>query len=283
MIYNMNILTFDIEEWFHCDFISKDISWDKYEIRIHNNVDHILNHLENLNIKATFFCLGWVAQKHPQVLKKIASNGHQIGCHSNIHELIFNFNKSQFKEDTVTAIKSIEDVIGNKINLYRAPAFSITEKNPWAFEVLAENNIEYDCSIFPSMHEYGGFPSFGNAKPAILDINGYKMKEFPINIMKFLNKDIVFSGGGYFRILPYPIIRYFMRHSSYVMTYFHPRDFDADQPLLHQLPLHRKIKSYIGLKNAFKKFERLLNDFEFISVEEADKKIDWNTAKTIKL
>jgi len=169
------------------------------------------------------------------------------------------------------------------INLYRAPAFSITERSTWAFEVLAKFGIEFDCSIFPSVHEYGGFPSFGNFEPAILDISGYKMKEFPINTMRILGKDIIFSGGGYFRLFPYILIRHWVQQSNYVMTYFHTRDFDPHQPMLTQLPFHRKFKSYVGLKSAFRKFERLITDFEFISVKEADKRTDWSKAKIIRI
>jgi polysaccharide deacetylase family protein (PEP-CTERM system associated) len=279
----MNILTFDIEEWFHSDFISGSGNWDNYEARIYNDIDRVLEALDKKKQKATFFCLGWIALKHPQVIKRIHARGHQIGCHSDMHELVFRFNKLQFSKDTETAIKRIEDLTGDKINLYRAPGFSITEKNPWAFEVLAENGIEFDCSIFPSNREYGGFPSFGNSEPSIIDVHGYFMKEFPINIVKIMGKEIIFSGGGFFRLLPYSLIHYWMKKSDYVMTYFHPRDFDAKLPMLHHLPLHRKFKSYVGLRKSFTKFKRLLNDFEFVNIEQADQLINWDKARTIKL
>ena len=279
----MNILTFDLEEWFHCDFISGDWDWDRYPVRIHEGVDRILDALEEEKRKATFFCLGWIVNKYPDVVRKIHASGHQLGCHSDMHELVFRFDRKAFEQDTERAIKSLEDVAGVKINLYRAPAFSITEKSAWAFEVLAEKGIEFDCSIFPSLHEYGGFPSFGESEPAILNISGYKMKEFPINTTRLLGKDIIFSGGGYFRLFPYIFIRRWMKQSNYVMTYFHTRDFDTHQPMLPQLPFHRKFKSYIGLKSAFQKFKHLITEFEFISVAEADKRTDWNKAKTIKI
>ena len=279
----MNILTFDLEEWFHCDFITGDCDWDRYPVRIHEGVARILDVLEKEQIKATFFCLGWIVAKYPDVVRKIQASGHELGCHSDMHELIFRFDRKVFEQDTERAIKGLEDVTGVRINLYRAPAFSITEKSAWAFEILAKFGIEIDCSIFPSLHEYGGFPSFGKSEPAVLNISGYRMKEFPINTMRIFGKDIIFSGGGYFRLFPYVLIRHWMKQSNYVMTYFHTRDFDPHQPMLPQLPFHRKLKSYVGLKSAFQKFEQLITDFKFITVEQADKGTDWSKAKIIKV
>jgi polysaccharide deacetylase family protein (PEP-CTERM system associated) len=156
----MNILTFDIEEWFHCDFISDSSSWIKYETRIYKNVDLILEHLSSKNQKATFFILGWIADRYPDVVKKIKEENHEIGCHSYFHGLVHQMSKQDFFNDTEKAIKKTEDIIGEKVNIYRAPGFSITENTPWAFEILAKLGIEYDCSIFPASHDYGGFPSF---------------------------------------------------------------------------------------------------------------------------
>ena len=180
----MRVLTFDIEEWFHCDCISGSYDWDIYDKRIDHDTDKILQLLADHNQKATFFCLGWIAEKYPFIIKKIHSQGHQIGCHSNLHQLICRFTKEQFEADTVTALKRIEDITGEKIILYRAPAFSITKKFKWAFEVLVENGIEFDCSVFPAKHEYGGFPSLGISTPALLDVNGCLIKEFPVNAKK---------------------------------------------------------------------------------------------------
>lgn len=280
----MNILTFDIEDWYNCDFISGDFDWDKYEIRIYEGVDRILNELSERNIKGTFFCLGWLAEKHPDVIRRIAEGGHQIGCHSYQHELSFRFDRLGFKADTYKAKELIEGVIGRPINVFRAPGFSITEKNIWAFEVLSELGFEYDCSLFPAEHDYGGFPNYGKAEPAILSLqNGATIKEFPINIHSFLGKLFVFSGGGFFRLFPYSVIKKWGKQTPYMMTYFHPRDFDPDQPMIQSLPLMRKFKSYVGLKNAFSKFQHLLVDFEFVNLEEADRMIDWGNVREIKL
>jgi len=280
----MNVLTFDIEDWYNCDFITTDFDWDKYEVRIHEGVERILNELQTRNLKATFFCLGWVAENHPNLIRKIHAQGHHIGCHSYQHELSFRFDRDEFKHDTKKSKDLIENVIGEPINAYRAPGFSITEKNVWALEVLTELGFEYDCSLFPAKHDYGGFASYGKAEPTILHLaNGKQLKEFPINIQKIYGKNIVFSGGGFFRIFPYSLIRYWASKSDYMMTYFHPRDFDPDQPMISSLPLIRKFKSYVGLSKSFAKFKKLLDDFEFVTVSEADKLIDWENARVIKL
>jgi polysaccharide deacetylase family protein (PEP-CTERM system associated) len=280
----MNILTFDIEDWYNCDFISTDFEWDKHEVRIYESVDRILNELETRNLKGTFFCLGWLAEKHPQIIRRIHSQGHHIGCHSYQHELSFRFDRNGFKEDTLKAKNLIEAVIGDPVNAFRAPGFSITEQNVWALEVLTELGFEYDCSLFPAKHDYGGFSSYGKAEPTILSLpNGKKLKEFPMNTYGILGKNIVFSGGGFFRFFPYQLIKYWSKKSQYIMTYFHPRDFDPEQPVIETLPSGRKFKSYVGLSSSFLKFQKFLDDFEFLSVIEANEIIDWNNTRVIEI
>ncbi|MGE4586133.1 MAG: polysaccharide deacetylase family protein [Mangrovibacterium sp.] len=280
----MNILTFDIEDWYNCDFISGDFNWDKYEVRIYEGIDRILEVLNKHKLKGTFFCLGWIAEKHPEVIRRIHRQGHHLGCHSYQHELAFRFDRYGFKQDTEKAKKLIEDITGQPVNAFRAPGFSITESNTWALEVLTDLDFEYDCSLFPATHDYGGFSSYGTAEPAIVKLaSGAVLKELPINIQKVLGKNIVFSGGGFFRLFPYWLIGHWGKQSSYMMTYFHPRDFDPDQPVLETLPAMRKFKSYVGLKKAFGKFERLLNDFDFVNIEQADRLIDWGKARKIQI
>lgn len=280
----MNILTFDIEDWYNCDFIKSDLSWDKYEVRIYEGVERILRELATRNLKATFFCLGWVAEKHPNVVRWIHDQGHHIGCHSYQHELSVRFDRDGFKQDTEKSKKLLEDLIGETINAFRAPGFSITEGNLWALEVLTDLGFEYDCSIFPAEHDYGGFINYGKAEPAIFNLtNGTQLKEFPINIKRVIGRNLVFSGGGFFRLYPYELIKYWASRSPYMMAYFHPRDFDPDQPIIDSLPAIRKFKSYVGLSSSFAKFKKLLNDFEFCSVKEADKLIDWKNVRVIEL
>jgi len=228
--------------------------------------------------------LGWIAEKHPRVVRQIHQQGHHIGCHSYQHELSFRFDRKGFRQDTEKAKKLIEDLIGEEIDAFRAPGFSITESNIWALEVLSELGFQYDCSLFPAAHDYGGFPNYGKAEPTLLKLsNGTALKEFPINIHQLFGNNIVFSGGGFFRLIPYGLIKKWGQQSAYLMTYFHPRDFDPEQPVVHSLPLSRKFKSYVGLKKAFSKFQSLLNDFEFVNVKKADGMIDWDKSRTIEL
>jgi peptidoglycan-N-acetylglucosamine deacetylase len=280
----MNILTFDIEDWYNCDFITEDFNWDKYECRIYENVRRLLDELDSRQQRGTFFCLGWLAEKHPTIIKEIADRGHEIGCHSYQHELTFRFTPTQFIKDTLKAKRLIEKVIGKQVNIFRAPGFSITEKNTWAIDCLVKMGFEYDCSVFPAEHDYGGMPIYGKAEPAIIRTKkGHEIKEFPINTHKLYGKNIVFSGGGFFRFLPYWLIRRWGEKTDYMMTYFHPRDFDKGQPIIKSLPFKRRFKSYVGVKGAFSKFQKLLDDFDFVTIKEADSRINWSAMRTIKL
>lgn len=282
----MNILTFDIEDWFHINFDEgfNDLSKiNSFESRIEKNMDRILELLAKKNQKGTFFCLGWVADRYPNVIKQIDAAGHEVGSHTNMHHLVTQHNKSSFDEDLKKSTDLLSSITNKKVKYFRAPAFSIGHKNKWAFEVLHDNEIEIDCSIFPSKRDFGGFNGFNNGEPCIIDYNEVSIKELPINLQTVLGKKIVFSGGGYFRLFPYFLIKKWMKESDYVMTYFHPRDFDAGQPILENLNATRKFKSYYGLHTAFAKFTKMLDDFDFCDVREANKAINWEEAPRVKI
>ena len=282
----MKILTFDIEEWFHildneCTKIEKD--WMCYEDRLIANVERILIFLSETRLNATFFCLGWIARRYPTVIKRISALGYEIGSHSDMHQLVYEQKKAHFKNDITKSIESIEDITGKKVRIYRAPGFSIKEENLWALEIILESGIEIDSSVFPSRRAHGGFRNFGPAEPALIDIRGQMLKEFPISMWRFAGHCIPFSGGGYFRLFPYTLIKNFMTNSSYVMTYFHPRDFDPDQPVIHDLTLFKKFKSYYGLKGAFRKLTKLALEFNWVDLKDADDLVEWNKARVIHL
>ncbi len=282
----MNILTFDIEEWFHIldnESTKTEREWVNYDVRIHQNIERIFKILEKSNISASFFVMGWMAEKFPEVIKEIVARGYEIGSHTHLHQLVYSQSPAQFKSDVEKSIKTLEDISGKNVRLFRAPGFSITVENKWAFEVLHELGIEIDCSVFPASRSHGGFSSFGAPKPSIIKYNGVELKELPINYTSILSKPVIFSGGGYFRLFPYPLIKKWTQSSNYVMTYFHPRDFDAGQPLIKDLSRARKFKSYVGIKGAEKKLDKWLQDFEFIDIETADKQIDWEKVPVVKL
>ncbi len=276
----MNILTFDIEDWYNCSF-GDDLNWDKYEVRIYDGVERILVELEKRNISATFFCLGWLAEKHPDIIKKIFKAGHQIGCHSYQHQLSYSLSITQFEIDTQKSKLLIEDLIGKEVNAFRAPGFSITDINFHYFDVLAKLGFTYDASIFIGSHDFGGIKGLTVNSPFLIGTDFGLIKEFPMSSTNFLFKDLVFSGGGYFRLLPYFVIKYLSLNSDYLMTYFHPRDFDSNQPIMDGLNRIRRFKSYVGIDSALPKFRRYLDDFDFYNIEKVDSLIDWNLVQKI--
>lgn len=282
----MNILTFDIEDWFHqLEHKSTQTAkeWGNYEVRIHKNTERILDILEQTNTSATFFVLGWIAEKYPEVIRSIADRGYELGSHTHSHQLVYQQTPKMFKNDVAKSIKTIEDISGKKVKYFRAPGFSITQDSLWSLEVLHQLGIEIDCSIFPANRAHGGLPNFGQDKPSIIQYNKVELKALPINYTKVFGKPIIFSGGGYFRFFPYPLLSYWTKKSDYVMSYIHPRDLDATQPMITDLPLSRKFKFKVGLKQAEKKFEKWLTDFDFIDIKTANEQIDWQTARKIKL
>ena len=284
----MNILTFDIEEW----YIEKSFKGDRVEryAKFDAYLNSILNLLDATSTKATFFCVGKMAIEFPEVIRKIADQGHEIGCHSNVHTWLNKMNQVDVLEDTRIAVDSLEQLIGRKVLSYRAPAFSIGDNNKWTFDVLAECGIERDASVFPASRDFGGFSSFGYKEPVMIDYNGIKIKEFPICTASFLGKELAYSGGGYFRFFPLWFVKKELRKSSYSMCYFHIGDllpesnglmskkdyeyyFKENGTLINRYK--RYFKSNFGKKNAWEKLEKLIRTSNFINLENADKSIDW--------
>lgn len=282
----MNILSFDTEEWFHLldfDATRTEAEWGKYEVRIYENVERLMRILEETNTKATFFVIGWVAKTYPDLVRRIAEK-YQVGSHTMNHQLIWQQSRESFREDVSSSIKLLEDITGRKVECFRAPGFSIRESEAWAFETLYELGIRYDSSVFPAPASHGGMPSFGKAVPSLVEVGGIRMKEFPIPFHSLMGRHIVFNGGGYFRLMPYGIIRKWTQEcGEYCLSYIHPRDLDAEQPMLEGLPLTRKFKSYVGLRGAETKLRKYLTDFEFTDICTAAAGIDWGMAPVVKL
>ena len=282
----INILTFDVEEWFHLldnDSTRSAEQWQNYEVRIHKNIDRIFSILEDTNTKATFFIIGWIAKKYPEMIKEIASK-YEIGSHTMSHQLVWQQTPTEFKNDVDSSIKLLQDITGNPIKYFRAPGFSIRKSESWAFEILRDLGIEIDCSVFPSEHAHGGFPEYGPGIPKIIEVNGISIKEFPISCKVIGGKHIIYQGGGYFRLFPYSVIKkWASKENDYLLTYIHPRDLDAQQPIIADLSLSRKFKSYIGLKKAENKLRKFLTDFKFIDIGTANKCFDWTNSEIIRL
>lgn len=282
----MNILTFDVEEWFHLldnSSTSSEEQWKTYEVRIHENMDRIFRILEDTNTTATFFIIGWIAKTYPEVVKRIAEK-YEIGSHTMNHQLVWQQSHDEFLQDVDSSIKLLQDITGKPIRYFRAPGFSIRESESWAFEQLHDLGIEIDCSVFPAHHAHGGFPSYGKAEPTIIEVNGKQIKEFPISCREMGGSHIIYQGGGYFRLFPYELIKHWAKKDhEYLLSYIHPRDLDAGQPMVPGLPAARKFKSYVGLKGAEKKLRQFLKDFPFIDIATAEKSVNWEKARIIKL
>ena len=276
----MNILTFDIEEW----YIEKHFGGDRSE-RYHlyeEYLDKILDKLDERNFKATFFVVGAMAREFPEVVRKISDRGHEIGCHSDVHTWLNKMTVDQCREDTRRAVDSLEQCLGKKVLSYRAPAFSIGKGNEWAFGILAENGIERDSSVYPAVRDFGGFENFGSQKPTVIEAGGFKIKEFPIPLMKLCGKQCAYSGGGYFRLMPYSLVKSKLSQTDYGMTYFHISDLLPDKtPFMGREEYEeyfkengstfnrckRYFKDNWGKGNAFNKMMRLIDECEFVNLE----------------
>jgi len=283
---NKYILSFDIEEWFHIlgvEYLEEVSRWGRLEQRIIKSTERILNLLSKNNIKATFFILGWIAENYPNIVREISSKGHEIGSHSYSHILIYKNNREDFDRDLTKSIDIIQSITNKKICAFRAPGFSINKDTLWAFEILAKREILIDSSIFPAARIHGGIKDVHFDHPFLIKTKYGLIKEFPINMFKFGNFKWPFSGGGYFRLTPSVILIPLWKNSDYIMTYFHPRDFDFDQPLLKGLSVNRKFRSYYGIRGAKKKFNKLLNRFNFVNLSTAEKQIDWDSVPVIDL
>lgn len=292
----MNILTFDIEEWYLEKMYFGDHT-DKYK-EYDRSLCEILDILDERNLKGTFFCVGGLGREFPDVVKRIAGRGHDVGCHSDAHTWLNKMTQNECLADTKRAVDSLEQVIGKKVKSYRAPAFSIGASNKWAFEVLAECGIECDASVFPAVRDFGGFAEFGQKTPAIIRYNGIELKEFPICTAKLMGKEIAYSGGGYFRFFPLWYVKKEMASADYSMTYFHIDDLlVGNNPLMTKEEFEeyfkepgtltarykRYIKANLGKKAAFDKLKKLLSAMDFHNLERATSLIDWTKVPIVNL
>ena len=274
----MNILTFDIEEWY-LEKILHDGRAFRYQ-QFDETLTKVLDELDKLNIKATCFCLGKMATDFPQVVREIAKRGHEVGCHSNEHIWLNKMTEEQLMRDTSDSIKALEDVSGQKVVSFRAPAFSITKQNKWAVNVLADCGIENDASIFPTSREFGGYTGFPQDTPCIISHEGATLKEYPISLTSFLGKTMAYSGGGFFRLLPYWLVSKTMRF-EFKSRAEYEKNFMEPGTLKNRIV--RYVKMNLGKGDAYGKLLRLLSEHDFVNIQEADKMIDWNKTNTITL
>lgn len=268
----INAFTVDFEDWYQGIELPFS-SWDQYENRLEFSGGKILDVLAQFGVKGTFFILGENARQYPHLIRRIVSEGHNVGTHGDCHEYVYKMTPDDFRRDLETSMMSIEKACGVKPRSYRAPYFSITKESYWALDFLKEFGIEYDSSIVPVKYYRYGIPDApGNIHSPITALRSEdRLTEFPINTIKLAGKKIPVSGGTYFRLFPYKMIRDAIRtfnsKGQPVIFYIHPWELDPGQPRI-DLPRRVGLTHYANLKSTLPKLNRLLKDFRFSTMEE---------------
>ncbi|MBP7088513.1 MAG: DUF3473 domain-containing protein [Candidatus Omnitrophica bacterium] len=269
----INILSFDIEDYFQVDNFRKTISfsqWSNFEVRVEKNTKRILNILEEYDTRATFFVLGWIAEKFPNLIKEIHQLGHEIASHGFDHQLVTSKDARTFREDIRKSKRLLEDIIQEPVYGYRAPTFSITKDSEWAFDILMEEGFKYDSSVFPFRYDKTGLPENKRYIHKIYNQQHY-LWELPISNVKILGKNFPFSGGGYFRLFPYDFIKNIIqKHNNtnhIVIVYLHPWELDPKQPKIKAGFLN-SFRHYVNIAKTENKLKNLLDDFEFGPIRE---------------
>jgi len=267
----VNALTIDVEDYFQVSAFAARIArddWDRLPCRVERNVCTILELLAGAGTKATFFCLGWVAERYPGVVRRLADEGHEIASHGFAHQRATDQTPDEFLTDIARAKKLLEDVTGNPVQGYRAPSFSVGERNPWAFDCIARAGYRYSSSLYPIRHDHYGVPDaprFAHeVKPGLL--------ELPVATVRMLSANWPAGGGGYFRLLPYGVSRWALRRINNVdrrpaMFYFHPWEVDPDQPRIDGISAKTRFRHYLNLDRMRPRLARLLCDFQWGRVD----------------
>ena len=262
-----NALTIDVEDYFQVSAFAPFIArseWDRRECRIEHNVQRILALLAERQIRATFFTLGWIAERHPSVVRAIVTGGHELASHGHGHERASDLEEKAFREDVVRAKSVLEDIGGVAVKGYRAPSFSIGKHNLWALETLRSTGHRYSSSIYPIAHDHYGMPD----APRFAHETEQGLLEVPVSTLRFFNRNLPSSGGGYFRLLPYEASRWMMRRLNRVerepaIFYFHPWEIDPGQPRIAGIDRKTRFRHYVNIERNESKLVRLLDDFRW--------------------
>lgn len=267
----INALSFDIEDWFQVENLKGAIaagSWDSCDLRVVNNTRKILELLHRHQTRATFFILGWVAERCPDLVREISAAGHEIASHGYGHDLVYTQTPEEFRRDLRRSKEILEELTGTAVRGYRAPSFSINPETPWALDVLVDEGFTYDSSVFPtSFHDRYGFN--GSSRFPFRFGNG--LMEVPLSTVRFGGKNIPAAGGGYFRLFPYLFFRHLAQRINAegraLVFYLHPWELDPEQP---RVPIRHdyRFRHYVNLRKTERRLDRLLRDFEFASMNE---------------
>jgi polysaccharide deacetylase family protein (PEP-CTERM system associated) len=262
-----NAMTIDVEDYFQVSAFAPYIArsdWDRRECRIERNVQRILVMLAERQVHATFFTLGWIAQRYPGLVRDIVAGGHELASHGYGHERASDLDATAFREDVVRAKHVLEDVGGVSVKGYRAPSFSIGKGNLWALETLLRTGHRYSSSIYPIAHDHYGMPD----APRFAYQTEQGLLEVPVTTLRLGNRNVPSSGGGYFRLLPYPVTRWMLQRVNRAerepaIFYFHPWEIDADQPRIAGIDAKTRFRHYVNIDRNAAKLERLLGDFRW--------------------
>lgn len=265
-----NALTIDVEDYFHVSAFSKVISkddWNSKDLRVRENTVELLELFDTYNVQATFFVLGWVAEKDPYLIKEISSRGHEIACHGYSHDLVYTQNINIFREETYRSKTILEEIIQKPVVGYRAASYSITNQSLWAIDVLCDMGFQYDSSIFPVRHDRYGIPEAPKYPYLQAGENGNKIVEFPLSSINILGYQLPVAGGGYFRLFPYLCTKWaFNRINKKIrkpfIFYLHPWEIDTAQPKINANRLSM-FRHYNNIDKCKVRLEHLLKDFKF--------------------
>lgn len=283
----LNALTVDVEDYFHVAAFSdviKPVDWEGMESRVESNTHRLLDLFDEDGIKATFFVLGWVAERHPSLVREIVDRGHELACHGYSHQLIFLQNKDVFREETQRAKSILEQTAQKAVFGYRAASYSITQSSQWALDTLVECGFLYDSSIFPVRHDRYGIPGAARWPQHMKTPAGKEIVEFPLSTIKWSGMTIPIAGGGYFRIYPYAFSRWGLgsinkRNAMPFVFYLHPWELDPGQPRIRASALSR-FRHYHNLQLCESRLRRLLRDFRFAPMKNVLEQLDLFSEKT---
>jgi polysaccharide deacetylase family protein (PEP-CTERM system associated) len=271
-----NAFSVDVEDYFQVGAFAHTISpkdWDSWTPHVVDNTRRMLDLLESAPqpVKATFFVLGWVAERFPELVPEIVQQGHEIASHGYGHQLVYTLTEDEFRKDVRITRKMLQEQSGQPILGYRAPSFSIVKRTPWAYRILVEEGYTYDSSVFPIYHDLHGNPDAPREIHAIQTEAG-SITEFPPAVITRFGKNIPTGGGGYFRFFPYFVTARWLREVNRTgkpfVFYIHPWEIDPDQPRIPHAPLKSRFRHYLNLKRTAKRLKKLLRDFEFTTVQE---------------
>ena len=267
-----NALTIDVEDYFQVSafapYIARD-DWERRECRVERNVARILDMLASRQTKATFFVLGWIAERYPELVRSIAAAGHEIASHGYGHQRASDLSQAQFQVDIQRAKAILEDIADVEVRGYRAPSFSIGTGNLWAFDCLARAGYRYSSSVYPIRHDHYGMPDSPRFAHPVSD----GLIEIPVTTLRMFSRNFPSSGGGYFRLLPYALSRWMLRQVNSgegqpAIFYFHPWEIDAGQPRIAGIDARTRFRHYVNIDRMAARVQQLLCDFRWGRMDE---------------